>query len=224
MAMSCDSRDGMVKLVWITPDPQDKVMYCARVSSPHRQDCGDVRLLDYCIRHGHWSPFEMASMCLEINTTRAISAQIIRHRSFHFQEFSQRYAEVPDAPVVPRHRIKGDTNRQGSIEAELTSKQRAVTERAEMLVDRIWDTYKEMIDVGIAAETARNVLPMCCNTRLYMAGTIRDWLHYTAVRIQQDTQLEHRVIAEAVRDILSKEMPAIWSSYARVWLDKHEKK
>lgn len=216
--------ENAVKLVWITPSPQEQIMYCARVSSPHRQDCGDVRLLDYCIRHGHWSPFEMASMCLEINTTRAISAQIIRHRSFHFQEFSQRYAEVPAAPIVPRQRVKAKTNRQGSLEAELTQAQRALAERAETLVDRIWDTYKDMIEAGIAPETARNVLPMCSSTRLYMAGTIRDWLHYTAVRIQQDTQQEHRAIAEATREILAKEVPAIWSSYARVWLDRHEKK
>lgn len=216
--------NGVVRLVWITPDPQDKIMYCARVSSPQRQDCGDVRLLNYCVRHRHWSPFEMASMCLEINTTRAVSAQIIRHRAFHFQEFSQRYAQVQQAPKVPAQRVKAETNRQGSIEAVLNPKQRAVAERAEMLVDRLWDTYKELVEIGIAPESARNVLPMCCMTRLYMSGTIRDWLHYTAVRSQPDTQQEHRIIAEAIKPILREQVPAIWSAFERHWLDTEEKK
>lgn len=209
-----------VNLVWVTPEAEKAIMYCARVSSPHRQDSEDSRLLTYCIKNKHWSPFEMASMCLEINTTRAISPQILRHRSFHFQEFSQRYSPVSNKPIVPRMRIAAKTNRQGSVDAELSVNQIAIAEKASTLVSLLWKAYTELVDSGISTESARNILPMCVDTRLYMSGTMRDWLHYVAVRTSEDTQQEHRAIAMGVQDILKKEIPVTWDAFTRYHMDK----
>lgn len=193
-------------------------MYCARVSSPHRQMSEDTRLLEYCIKHGHWSPFEMASICLEINTTRAISAQILRHRSFHFQEFSQRYASVATKPGKTTHRIKAKTNRQSSIEVELDAKQQALADKADALVEILWNTYNDMLFAGISNETARNILPLSTPTRLYMSGTVRDWLHYCKVRTSEDTQKEHRDVANEVSSHLKLICPFVFNAFKNHWM------
>ena len=200
------------RLVWITPDAQQVIGDCARVTSPQNQGKDALRLLRYCIRHGHWSPFEMASMCIEIETTRAISAQILRHRSFSFQEFSQRYARLQKQPELPEMRLSGATNRQSSIRAELTAGQRAVVQRAANLMYLLSQAYHEMVDCGIAPECARAVLPMCSPTRLYMAGTIRSWIHYTDLRKKSDTQEEHREIAQNILAIMREQLPVVMTS------------
>ena len=201
------------KLIWITPNAESIITYCARVSNPKSQEenKSPERLLKYLIKHKHWSPFEMASACVEINTTRDISAQILRHRSFSFQEFSQRYAEVEVRPELPDWRRQDLTNRQNSIddlplgvihEADQVAAQAIVTcERA----------YQRLLELGIAKECARKVLPINSPTRLYMSGTLRSWLHYLQVRRGPETQLEHRVIAQEIASILCKHIPSIFN-------------
>lgn len=164
----------------------------------------------------------MASMCLEIQTTRAISAQILRHRSFHFQEFSQRYSPVANKPVVPKMRIAGKTNRQGSQEAELSVAQMAITQKATTLVSLLWQAYNELVESGVATESARNILPLCTDTMMYMSGTMRDWLHYCLVRSSEDTQKEHRDIALGVQEILKKEIPATWEAFTKYHMAQGE--
>lgn len=206
----------MPKLIWITPDAEQMVEYIARVSNPKNQakmESGELtpgRLLRYCADHGHWSIFEMASACVEVETTRAISAQILRHRSFSFQEFSQRYAEVDlkEFPV-PEMRLRAQGgNRQGSVEADDWGTRRA----AESVRDSV-GYYHALIDSGVAPETARMVLPMCSPTRLYMAGTLRSWIHYLAVRTKPDVQKEHRQIAEGIQAILADELPILAEAF-----------
>jgi thymidylate synthase (FAD) len=198
----------MTKLVWITPEAEQVIGYCARVSNPANQDNPDVAgLLKYCIKHGHWSIFEMASMCVEIKTTRAISPQILRHRSFSFQEFSQRYAEVHDFPVLGEMRLAGTTNRQSSQPLPERGFDTDIILDAELAVSRSYWTYNKLIKAGIAAETARMVLPLCCPTTLYMSGTIRSWIHYVQLRTQEDTQLEHREIADSIKALMTEHLP-----------------
>lgn len=204
-----------VRLVSITPDAEQLIGYCARVSSPQNQGKDAARLLRYCVKHGHWSPFEMAHMVVEIETTRAISAQIIRHRSFSFQEFSQRYASVQTEPVPPEQRLAGATNRQSSIAVDpcgWSPEQMDAICLAEKAISEAWKAYKRLESVGIATETARNVLPLCTPTRLYMAGNIRSWLHYCQLRCAEDTQTEHRQIATAIMAILADNLPVVSSA------------
>jgi len=201
-----------VRMVWITPDAEQTIGYCARVTSPQNQGKDAARLLRYCIRHGHWSPFEMASMCVEIETTRAISAQILRHRSFSFQEFSQRYAPVQTPPEVPEMRLAGATNRQSSIKAELGMETICTVQRATTLMRLLWIEYRKLIEQGVAPECARAFLPLCTPTRLYMAGTIRSWLHYTDLRKSPDTQEEHRQIAENIDALLRDNLPNVMAA------------
>lgn len=204
------------KLIWITPDAEETIGYCARVSSPHNQGKDASRLLRYCIRHGHWSPFEISSACIEIQTTRAISAQILRHRSFSFQEFSQRYAEVTDQPLDPEQRLAGATNRQSSLPVDwhkATPDQLSAIRESMDAVRASWSAYKALVDAGFATETARAILPLCTPTRLYMAGTIRSWLHYVDLRKKPDTQEEHRVIAENIHAILKRNLPITMSAF-----------
>lgn len=207
--------DETVTMVSINPSAEWLIAYCARVSSPQNQANDPDKLLRYCIKHGHWSPFEMAHMVVEVRTTRQISAQIIRHRSFAFQEFSQRYAEVKERPEFPEMRLAGTTNRQSSLSAPLDSGQRAAVERAENLVELLYDAYGDMVKAGIATESARAVLPLCTPTRLYMAGTIRSFLHYVQVRSSPDTQAEHRKIAEDIAKILEAEVPVVWEAFKK---------
>lgn len=208
------TESGPVKLISCTPDAEGIIAYCARVSNPSNQGKDGAKLLRYCMRHGHWSPFEMAHMVLEITTTRAISAQILRHRSFSFQEFSQRYAAVQSPPEMPQMRLAGATNRQSSLLLPLDPAQQAACERAETLMQRLHEAYLEMLDRGIANESARAVLPMCTTTRIYMAGSLRSWIHYCQLRTQEDTQAEHRDIAVHCENILKTILPSIYSGGA----------
>jgi thymidylate synthase (FAD) len=202
---------SQAKLVWITPNAEDTIVYCARVSNPKGQEenKSPERLLRYLIKHKHWSPFEMASACLEVNTTRDISAQILRHRSFSFQEFSQRYAAVELRPELPEMRRQDLTNRQNSID-DLPLE---VLAECDKLVGQAFVTsyraYTRLLELGVAKECARKVLPINSPTRLYMSGTIRSWIHYLQVRCTEDTQLEHRLIAQQIRNILLGELPSL---------------
>ena len=206
------------ELVWVTPDAEKLIGKIARVSNPKNEDNPNVEgLIRYLIKHKHWSPFEMASMCVEIKTTRAIAPQILRHRSFTFQEFSQRYAIPTETfpTVLPELRRQDTKNRQNSID-DLPS------ETTEFLKDKIdshfreaVDLYNYMIDKGVAKECARSVLPINTCTRLYMSGTIRSWLHYVDLRGDNGTQREHQLIARSIGEILAEQVPtitkAMWS-------------
>lgn len=201
------------KLVWITPDAESIITYCARVSNPKSQEenKSPERLLKYLIKHKHWSPFEMASCCVEINTTRDISAQILRHRSFSFQEFSQRYAEVQVRPELPAWRRQDLTNRQNSID-DLDLE--AIAEADQLCANVIKQStlaYQRLLELGVAKECARKILPINSPTRLYMSGTLRSWLHYLQVRRGPETQLEHRQIAMEIASLLCKEIPSIFN-------------
>ena len=206
------------ELVWVTPDAEKLIGKIARVSNPKNEDNPNVEgLIRYLIKHKHWSPFEMASMCVEIKTTRAIAPQILRHRSFTFQEFSQRYAIPTETfpTVLPELRRQDTKNRQNSID-DLPS------ETTEFMKDKIdshfreaVDLYNYMIDKGVAKECARSVLPINTCTRLYMSGTIRSWLHYVDLRGDNGTQREHQSIARSIGEILAEQVPtitkAMWS-------------
>ena len=201
-----------VKLVWITPEAEQQIEFCARVSNPKGQDKIDTtgKLLRYLVTHKHWSPFEMASACVEITTTRDISAQILRHRSFSFQEFSQRYAQVQQRPEIPQWRRQDTANRQNSIDdlsEEVLSEADQLTANAFIAAQRAYD---RLLELGVAKECARKVLPINSPTRLYMSGTIRSWIHYLSVRKGPETQLEHRMIATQINQLLNKEMPNLW--------------
>jgi thymidylate synthase (FAD) len=152
----------------------------------------------------------MASACVEITTTRDISAQILRHRSFSFQEFSQRYAEVSAVPVIPELRRQDHTNRQNSIDDLDYLRQDLYSSKIQHLFDESYRLYNELLEEGVAKECARKILPMNSPTRLYMSGTIRSWIHYLSVRKGPETQLEHRIIANEIYQTLNKEMPNLW--------------
>ena len=209
------SDPAIARLIWITPDAEQQIEYCARVSNPKGQDKVDTtgKLLRYLVLHKHWSPFEMASCCVEISTTRDISAQILRHRSFSFQEFSQRYASTNllGNTVVPELRLQDVTNRQNSIQVTTKSEELDVfASEIGDLFDQAEDLYLRLLDAGVAKECARKVLPLNSPTRLYMSGTIRSWIHYLSVRCGPETQLEHRLIADEIKNILNKQMPNLW--------------
>ena len=200
------------KLVWITPDAEKLVGKIARVSNPANEDNPDVeKLIRYLIRHKHWSPFEMGSMCVEIQTTRAIAAQILRHRSFTFQEFSQRYAIPTDtfATVLPELRRQDTVNRQNSIDDLPEETKDYYKQRIDDHFREGVNLYESLLHSGVAKECARSVLPLNTVTRLYMAGTLRSWLHYVDLRGSNGTQREHMKIAASVGDILADEVPTI---------------
>lgn len=192
-----------VKLVWVTPEAEKHIMYCARVSNPENQESKNTGLLRYCYNHGHWSIFEMASMCVEITTSRAIAAQIIRHRSFSFQEFSQRYAEATNV-TVSKARRQDIKNRQNSIDDLDVDTLRWWDEVQETVQEISIVLYMQALEKGIAKECARMLLPMATETKLYMAGTLRSWMHYIKLRTDPATQLEHREVAEDIK-VLFKE-------------------
>jgi thymidylate synthase (FAD) len=197
-----------IKLIAITPKAEELVAYCARVSSSNQFNPNIEKLLEYCIDHGHWSVFETPYITIEINTSRAISAQILRHRSFTFQEFSQRYAAVADFEMYPARR-QDSKNRQNSID-NMSGEDKAWFECAQDRVQTLSSfLYYEALDKGIAKEQARFLLPMSSKTKLYMTGNIRSWIHYLDLRCRIDTQKEHRDIALAIREILKKELPII---------------
>ena len=200
------------KLIWITPDAEALIGKIARVSNPSNEDNPNVEgLIKYLIKHKHWSPFEMASMCVEIQTTRAISPQILRHRSFTFQEFSQRYAIPTDtfATVLPDLRRQDTKNRQNSIDDLPSQTTEYLKDRIDAHFREAVDLYQYMLDRDVAKECARSVLPINTCTRLYMSGTIRSWLHYVALRGDNGTQREHMSIARSVGEILADQVPTI---------------
>ena len=204
------SDEIQVKLEWITPDAQHMIAKCARVSNPANQEnrATEDKLLRYLVNHKHWSPFEMASMCIEINTTRAISAQILRHRSFSFQEFSQRYAEAIDYQV-PHFRMQDTQNRQNSLDVFTPEQQAQMQDATKDVMKLCFELYETLINNGVAKECARMVLPLCTKTTMFMTGNIRSWIHYIQVRGNEDTQKEHREIALAAKEILIQQLPAI---------------
>jgi thymidylate synthase (FAD) len=208
-----------VKLISVTPDSEKQIAYCARVSNPKNQDNDNIsRLLKYCIDHKHWSIFEMAYMTLEINTTRGLAAQILRHRSFTFQEFSQRYADATLlAEEIPLFDLrKQDTkNRQNSIDSVDDYEKKYWYARISDHFRNAQLLYEQMIRDGIAKECARFVLPLATPTRLYMSGSIRSWVHYIELRSSNGTQKEHMDIANNCKEIFSEQFPII--SEALLW-------
>lgn len=202
-----------VCLISVTPDAEKTIGYVARVSNPSNQENAKVAgLLKYCIQHQHWSIFEQAHMTLEINTTRAIAAQILRHRSFTFQEFSQRYADsslLGDAIPIPSLRRQDTSNRQKSID-DLDP---FIKQKYEILMQHHFSDamriYKEMLDAGVAKECARMILPMCTPTRIYMTGSVRSWMHYIDLRTGHGTQQEHIDIANLCKQHFICQFPTI---------------
>jgi thymidylate synthase (FAD) len=186
---------------------EDLIVHNARASNPSNQlnTATGEKLLRYCMEHGHWSVFEQASMGVEIVTSRAISAQILRHRSFHFQEFSQRYSEA-QAFEVPQLRVQATNNRQSSTQVvDSPDIRKAIS----MILDTMHMAYKDLLEKGYARECARMFLPMCTQTTVYMTGTVRDWIHYLRLRTKEDTQLEHREIAQEIKRIFAEQFPSI---------------
>jgi len=201
------------KLIWATPGAEKLVAYLARVSNVNAT-AGDPssKLIRYLIKHNHWSPFEMADMCLEINTTRGIAAQILRHRSFTFQEFSQRYADVSKlVEHIPTTelRTQDKKNRQNSVDNLDPFLKQEFEIKTEKLFANSQSLYDDMLRTGIAKECARFVLPIATPTRMYMHGTLRSWIHYIGLRSSNGTQKEHRDITDSARDIFTEEFPDI---------------
>ena len=205
-----------VSLVHATDKGDDLISYMARVSNPANQNKPSPKLIKYLIKYKHWSPFEMVNMCVEINTTRSIAAQILRHRSFSFQEFSQRYSNVEDLgePSIPELRRQDKTNRQNSID-DLNPDEVDIWN---MMIERQFKDavalYEVMLKNGVAKECARDVLPLASPTRMYMNGTLRSWIHYINLRTDESTQKEHRLIASACKEQFKLHFPltfeAIW--------------
>jgi thymidylate synthase (FAD) len=205
------------QLIHITPDAEDLIAYMARVSNPSNQTNTQTsaRLIKYLIEHSHWSPFEMVNMCVSIETTRSIAAQILRHRSFSFQEFSQRYAKVEKQASIPQLRKQDKKNRQNSIDNLDEEVKKTYEARIHYLYQDAYRLYEDMLEAGVAKECAREVLPMAAPTKLYMNGSIRSWLHYCDLRTSNGTQKEHAIIASQIQDILYQHLPnvceAMWS-------------
>ena len=208
--------NNLVKLVSITPDAEKLMAYCARVSNPSNQDNENYeKLLKYCIDHGHWSIFEMGFLTVEINTNRGIAAQILRHRSFTFQEFSQRYADTTllaeDIPMFQLRR-QDSKNRQNSIDDIPNDIKFKWHWQIREHFNRAKAIYDGMIEDGIAKECARFVLPLATPTRLYMSGSVRSWIHYLNLRSSEGTQKEHRDIANNIKNIFVDQLPVVSKS------------
>ena len=209
-----------VKLISITPDAEKMMAYVARVSNPSNQDNEKYSgLLKYCIKHNHWSVFEQSFMTLEIETTRAIAAQILRHRSFTYQEFSQRYADsslLGEKIKLPELRRQDTKNRQNSID-DLDP---FVVQNLELQMQTLFDSamalYQQMLDRGVAKECARNVLPLCVGTKIYMTGSCRSWIHYINLRSANGTQKEHMDVALACKEVFKEQFPSV--SEALEWI------
>jgi thymidylate synthase (FAD) len=206
-------KNQSVKLVTVTPQAEHTMGYVARVSNPNNQENPNVEgLLKYCIKHEHWSVFEQAYLTLEINTTRGLAAQILRHRSFTFQEFSQRYAdtnllttEIP-VPELRRQDTKNRQNSTDDLDPELVI---AFERRIKMLFAEAQEIYDDMLGAGVAKESARFVLPLAVPTRIYMTGSVRSWIHYIKLRSSNGTQREHIEIVEMCREIFSEQFPTV---------------
>ena len=208
------------KLIWITPDAEKLLGYIARVSNPQNQDNENVEgLLRYMVKHQHWSPFEMASAVFEIETTRDIARQILRHRSFSFQEFSQRYADVSLLPSAQLRecRLQDMKNRQNSLTTDDQSKHDLWGQLQAKVSDVALAAYQQALEMGVAKEQARAVLPEGLTpSRMYMSGTLRSWIHYIDLRTDAATQKEHRQIAEACKALVAEQFPGV---AAAVWRD-----
>lgn len=202
-----------VKLVSVTPDAEQTMAYVARVSNPNNQENPNyAKLLGYCIKHNHWSVFEQSFMTLEIETTRGLAAQILRHRSFTYQEFSQRYADsslLAETIPVPELRRQDTKNRQNSVDdldpefVELTNKQ------IETYFAQGMSLYQHLLDNGVAKECARFILPLATPTRIYMTGSCRSWIHYINLRSANGTQKEHMDIALDCKKIFTEQFPSV---------------
>ena len=209
-----------VQLISITPDAEKTMAYVARVSNPSNQDNEKYSgLLKYCIKHNHWSVFEQSFMTLEIETTRAIAAQILRHRSFTYQEFSQRYADsslLGEKIKLPELRRQDTKNRQNSID-DLDP---FVVQNLELQMQTLFDSamalYQQMLERGVAKECARNVLPLCVGTKIYMTGSCRSWIHYINLRSANGTQKEHMDVALACKEVFKEQFPSV--SEALEWI------
>ena len=201
-----------VSLISTTPDAEKTIAYIARVSTPQNQDNDKFAgLLRYCIKHGHWSVFEQAHMTVEINTTRGIAAQILRHRSFTYQEFSQRYASSNDLGKIelPELRRQDVKNRQNSIDDLDPKMVETLNKQMETLFSSSLALYNQMLEDGVAKECARFVLPLATPTRIYMTGSCRSWIHYINLRSAHGTQKEHMDIAEEIRSIFIEQFPTV---------------
>jgi thymidylate synthase (FAD) len=209
-----------VELVHVTPDAESLIAYMARVSNPNNQDNPESeRLIKYLIKHRHWSPFEMVNMCVQIETTRSVAAQILRHRSFSFQEFSQRYAQVTEPLLIPQLRRQDTKNRQNSTDDLNKTTVNEFNVKINSLFDLSQALYEEMLLAGVAKECARDILPLASPTKLYMNGTLRSWLHYTDLRCAKSadgtptgTQLEHKQIADQVKSLIKQEFPTVYAA------------
>ena len=210
-----------VRLIQATPNPEENMAYVARVSNPNNQENPNYAgLLRYCIKHNHWSVFEQAYMTLEIETNRGIAAQILRHRSFTFQEFSQRYADSSllgfDKIPLPELRRQDTKNRQNSID-DLDP---FVVQNLELQMQTLFDSsmalYQQMLERGVAKECARNVLPLCTPTKIYMTGSCRSWIHYINLRSANGTQKEHMDVALACKEVFKEQFPSV--SEALEWI------
>ena len=209
-----------VKLVSITPDAEKMMAYVARVSNPSNQDNEKYSgLLKYCIKHNHWSVFEQSYMTLEIETTRAIAAQILRHRSFTYQEFSQRYADsslLGNKIKLPELRRQDTKNRQNSIDDLDPFTVQNLELQMQTLFDSSMALYQQMLNRGVAKECARNVLPLCVGTKIYMTGSCRSWIHYITLRSANGTQKEHMDVALGCKEVFIEQFPAV--SEALEWI------
>jgi len=203
-----------VKLIWSTPDGENLIAYMARVSNPENQDSKETapKLLKYLIDNKHWSPFEMVNVCMEIETTRDIARQILRHRSFSFQELSQRYAVVHDYDFSDA-RLQDKKNRQNSIEVQDRELQRFWHESQATVIRTAVGHYEAALANGIAKEVARKLLPEgMMMSRMYMNGTLRSWLHYIDIRCDNATQKEHRVVADQAKVVIQSLFPSLFES------------
>ncbi len=201
-----------VQLITVTPDAEKNMAFVARVSNPNNQDNENFSgLLKYCIKHQHWSVFEQAHMTLEIETTRAIAAQILRHRSFTFQEFSQRYAQSNELGEIdlPELRRQDNKNRQNSIDDLDKDVVDKLNRQMITLFSSAQALYNQMIEKEVAKECARMVLPLCTPTRIYMTGSVRSWIHYIDLRSAHGTQKEHMEIAESCKDVFKEQFPVV---------------
>ena len=201
-----------VRLIQATPNPEENMAFIARVSNPNNQDNPNyAKLLKYCVKHNHWSVFEQAYMTLEIDTTRAIAAQILRHRSFTFQEFSQRYAASTALGNIelPELRRQDDKNRQNSIDDLNPEIVETLNKQMNTLFSSALSLYNQMLEDGVAKECARMVLPLATPTRIYMTGSCRSWIHYINLRSSHGTQKEHMIIAEKCRSVFTEQFPAV---------------
>jgi thymidylate synthase (FAD) len=204
-----------VSLVHITPNAEELIAYMARVSNPANQNNTETsaKLIKYLIDHQHWSPFEMVNMCVSIETTRSIAAQILRHRSFSFQEFSQRYAEVQLRPELPEMRRQDLKNRQNSVDDLPLNVLHECDQVVGQALVTSYRAYERLLELGVAKECAREVLPLCTPTKLYMNGTIRSWIHYCQLRCGNGTQEEHRIIANGAYKLLQEHLPSVCSAF-----------